>query len=114
MRLLAVYNHAIDELHASYGVFYECLERSEPQDIIEVFVWIAMVADDFLPLLRESRQKALVIFLYFCMLLKHLRSEWWLDNWVNNLYIKTYEMLDDEHRAWVGDPAIQTNNASLQ
>ncbi|KAF9873159.1 ankyrin and het domain-containing protein [Colletotrichum karsti] len=102
--LLAIYNHAINELYKSYGVFYEC---TEPQDITDVFVWIAMVADDFLPLLRESRQKALVIFLYFCMLLKQLPSQWWLDAWSSNLYGKTYGLLDDEHRAWIRDPTME-------
>ncbi|OHX00508.1 C6 zinc finger domain-containing protein, partial [Colletotrichum incanum] len=113
-RLLAIYNHAMDELHASYGVFCECFECSEPQDVIEVFVWIAMVADNFLPLLQESRQNAVVIFLYFCLLLRHLRSEWWLDSWVNDLYVKTYQMLDEEHRTWVGDPMMQANDNFLQ
>ncbi|KAF4830611.1 hypothetical protein CGCSCA4_v014224 [Colletotrichum siamense] len=102
--LLAIYNHAINELYKSYGAFYEC---TEPQDITDVFVWIAMVADDFLPLLRDSRQKALVIFLYFCMLLKQLPSQWWLDAWSNNLYVKTYGSLDDEHRPWVRDPTME-------
>ncbi|KAJ0275945.1 hypothetical protein COL940_008558 [Colletotrichum noveboracense] len=102
--LLSIYNHAINELYKSYGAFYEC---TEPQDITDVFVWIAMVADDFLPLLRDSRQKALVIFLYFCMLLKQLPSQWWLDAWSNNLYGKTYGSLDDEHRPWVRDPTME-------
>ncbi|KAK2063546.1 C6 zinc finger protein [Colletotrichum caudatum] len=108
--LLAIYNHAINELYKSYGVFYE---SSEPQDIIDVFIWIAMVADDFLPLLRESRQKALVIFLYFCMLLRQLRSQWWLDVWASNLYAKTYELLDEEHRSWIRDPTIQNPDVCL-
>ncbi|TEA19470.1 hypothetical protein C8034_v009707 [Colletotrichum sidae] len=101
--LLAIYNHAINELYKSYGVFYECLE---PQDITDVFVWIAMVADDFLPLLRDSRQKALVIFLHFCALLKQLPSRWWLDSWSANLYAKTYELLDDDHRPWIRDASF--------
>ncbi|KAF6820897.1 C6 zinc finger protein [Colletotrichum musicola] len=101
--LLAIYNRAINELYKSYGSFYE---STEPQDIIDVFVWIAMVADDFLPLLRQSRQKALVIFLAFCRLLRQLPSHWWLDEWSNNLYAKTYALLDDEHRPWVRDEVV--------
>lgn len=108
--LLEIYNRAINELYKSYGAFYE---SAEPQDITDVFVWIAMVADDFLPLLRENRQKALVIFLYFCMLLKRLRSRWWLDGWANNLYIETYGMLDQEHRSWIRDSAMETNELCL-
>ncbi|KAL0769123.1 hypothetical protein CaCOL14_008431 [Colletotrichum acutatum] len=108
--LLEIYNRAINELYKSYGAFYE---SAEPQDITGVFIWIAMVADDFLPLLRENRQKALVIFLYFCMLLKRLRNRWWLDGWANNLYAETYGMLDHEHRSWIRDPAMETNELCL-
>ncbi|OLN97584.1 hypothetical protein CCHL11_01003 [Colletotrichum chlorophyti] len=108
--LLAIYNHAINELYKSYGVFYE---STEPLDITDVFVWIAMVADDFLPLLRESRQKALVIFLHFCMLIKQLPSRWWLDTWIGNLYANTYGMLDDEHRRWIRDPTMELCDVCL-
>ncbi|TKW56293.1 hypothetical protein CTA1_11911 [Colletotrichum tanaceti] len=108
--LLATYNYAIKELHKLYRVF---CEGSEPQDIMDVFIWIAMVADDFLPLLRESRQEALVIFLHFCMLLRQLRSQWWLDVWAGNLYAKTYKLLDDEHRSWIRDPAIEATDICM-
>ncbi|KAM0277813.1 hypothetical protein ACHAQH_005517 [Verticillium albo-atrum] len=102
-----VYDKAVHSLHSSFGLFYvekdELLEGS-----IDLFIWVASVIEDFLPMLREEtpRQEALVIFSYFCMLPKKLPRQWWLNRWADSMKIRTYELLDAEHRTWVVEPTM--------
>ncbi|RXG43812.1 hypothetical protein VDGE_02871 [Verticillium dahliae] len=103
----AVYDKAVHALHQSFGLFYvekdELLEGS-----IDLFIWVGNVIEDFLPMLREEtpRQEALVIFSYFCMLPKKLPRQWWLNRWADSIKIRTYELLDAEHRTWVVEPTM--------
>ncbi|RMJ07678.1 hypothetical protein BHE90_001103 [Fusarium euwallaceae] len=73
-------------------------------EISEVFGWICVMADDFLPLLRESKQEAVAIFSYFCVFLKRLEMYWWMGNWGEQLLRKTESVLDNEHRLWIAWP----------
>lgn len=76
-------------------------------DLSDAFVWLFIVADDFLPLLKPSAgpaQEALAIFAHFCILLKRLDGEWWLQGWGTHLILRCHSLLDDEHRLWIRWP----------
>ncbi|CRK38973.1 hypothetical protein BN1708_007942 [Verticillium longisporum] len=103
----AVYDKAVHALHQSFGLFY--VEKDEPlEGSIDLFIWVGNVIEDFLPMLREETppQEALVIFSYFCMLPKKLPRQWWLNRWADSIKIRTYELLDAEHRTWVVEPTM--------
>jgi hypothetical protein len=70
----------------------------------DVFGWIYAVADDFLPLLRASKQEAVAIFAYFCVFLKRLETYWWMRNWGEQLLRKAESVLDSEHKLWIAWP----------
>jgi hypothetical protein len=97
---LTIYNNTLYKLQKAYGIMYA---YAGEHDSMDLFLWIRIVADDFLPLHRDLKQKAIVISLHFCRLLKQLPSQWWLDAWSFKLYHVAYELLDDDHRAWIED-----------
>lgn len=100
---LHVYNRAIEELQSLYRLF----EMDTRLEILDAFVWIWEVADDFLPLLELPTQEAVAIFAYFCVVLKRLDDQWWLQGWADHLMSQAYATLDEEHRLWIGWPIEQ-------
>lgn len=77
----------------------------EPVDITDAFVWQFLVAEDFLPLLREPpEQEAVAIFAHFFILLKRLDSHWWLQGWADDLVSRAWHVLDQDHRLWIQWP----------
>ncbi|KAH7369332.1 C6 zinc finger protein [Plectosphaerella cucumerina] len=101
--LRAIYDLAIDELHASFAIFYRMPD--DTPDIIDLFLWMSRIQTNFIPLLKNPSQEALAVFSYFCMLPKKLPRQWWLNRWADSLKIRTYELLDAEHRRWVVEPS---------
>jgi len=104
-RLLPIYDRAIKELRQALSVCLSADEGGGALDIYDAFIWHFVVADDFMPLLKEPpEQEAVVIFAHFCILLKKLESHWWLQGWGTHLVGKAWELLDQEHRLWIQWP----------
>jgi hypothetical protein len=70
-------------------------------ELTDAFMWIYRVADNFLPYLKVPTQEAVAIFAHFCVLLKRVPDQWWLDGWADHLISKAYGLLDHEHRLWI-------------
>lgn len=70
----------------------------------DIFIWLFRVQDDYLELLKRHSQEALVIFAYFCVILKRLDHHWWIEGWSTHLMEKIWGILDEEHRLWVRWP----------
>lgn len=100
---LYIYNRAVKELQS----LYRLLQMDTRLEILDAFVWIWEVADDFLPLLELPTQEAVAIFAYFFVVLKRLDDQWWLQGWADHLMSQAYATLDDEHRLWIGWPIEQ-------
>ncbi|KAI0402995.1 hypothetical protein F4802DRAFT_327055 [Xylaria palmicola] len=102
--LRSTYVNAIAELRKSFL----SMERGRAHDeyeVTDVFVWVFQVGDDFVPLLREPpTQSAAAILAFFCVLLRGLRSQWWLHGWADYLMARSYALLDAEHRLWIRWP----------
>jgi len=96
--LRAVYLFAIAELKKSFAQAEACAAQFEMADI---FIWVFLVAEDFLPLLRTPTQEAVAIFAFFCVLLKKLDGHWWMQGWGTHLIAHVYDLLDDEGRLLV-------------
>ncbi|KAH6628761.1 hypothetical protein F5144DRAFT_580082 [Chaetomium tenue] len=96
--LRGVYLLAIAELKKSFGQAEACAGRYEMAD---AFVWVFLMAEDFLPLLRTPTREAVAIFAFFCVLLKKLEGHWWMQGWGGHLIAHAYNLLDDEGRLWI-------------
>lgn len=102
---VAIYFAALDELSKSFGVVMDPESgRCEPSD---VFVWLMQVSDDFLARLRESRPVALVVFAYFCVIIRRLDWAWWLSGCSFHLMAGLYQLLDNKYRVWLQWPMEQ-------
>ncbi|OHE95460.1 hypothetical protein CORC01_09193 [Colletotrichum orchidophilum] len=102
--LLPVYNRAIDELRRTLSGFL--WDGGRGMDITDAFVWKYLMAEDFLPLLKSpgATQEAVAIFAHFCILLKRLENEWWLQGWATHLISRAWAVLDQDHRLWIQWP----------
>ncbi|KAK2031027.1 hypothetical protein LX32DRAFT_637534 [Colletotrichum zoysiae] len=106
--LLRVYNLAIDEL--GYPMALALRDDDDDggrgMDIVDIFIWKYFVSDEFLPLLRTpgARQEAVVIYAHFCIVLKRLESQWWLQGWATHLISQAWELLDESHKPWIQWP----------
>ena len=102
--LLATYTHALDELELALVVRQD---PSAPRDVLDAMVWLWVVSDSLVPLLRPDpvpHQEAVAIFAHFCVLLKHHESHWWLQGWGDHLMGRAREILDEEHKGWIEWP----------
>ncbi|GAP92451.2 putative C6 zinc finger protein [Rosellinia necatrix] len=100
--LRGAYVKAIAELRKSF-LTMDC-EVGRAYDVTDLFVWVFEVAGDFLPLLRAPTQNAVTILAFFCVLLKGLKSQWWLHGWADHLIARSYALLDREHRLLIQWP----------
>ncbi|GKT46697.1 uncharacterized protein ColSpa_06878 [Colletotrichum spaethianum] len=102
--LLPIYNRAIDELRRTLSVFL--WDGGRGMDITDAFLWKYLMAEDFLPLLKVpgATQEAVAIFSHFCILLKRLENEWWLQGWATHLISRAWSLLDQDHRLWIQWP----------
>ncbi|GIK05172.1 hypothetical protein Aspvir_009275 [Aspergillus viridinutans] len=100
---LQIYLGAIQEMRVSYALWSD----TGVWETGDVFVWLLLVSEEFLMFLREQRYVALVIFGYFCPLLRRLEWMWWLEGWSVHLLSRIHGLLDKEHRTWIQWPMEQ-------
>ncbi|SPO07403.1 uncharacterized protein DNG_10097 [Cephalotrichum gorgonifer] len=99
--LKTAYANSIKELMSTFGQ----LQQNTPAfELVDAFIWLAMVADDLLPLLQVQTLESVAIFAFFCVLLKKLDSHWWVQGWGQQLIARAYSLLDDESRLWIRWP----------
>ncbi|KAK3904173.1 hypothetical protein C8A05DRAFT_42719 [Staphylotrichum tortipilum] len=99
--LLQTYAHALDELELAFAASGD---PDAPRDVLDAMVWLWVVSDSLVPLLRVPSQEAVAIFAYFCVLLKKHESHWWLRGWGDHAMARAHEILDEEHRGWIEWP----------
>ncbi|KAK2006640.1 hypothetical protein LZ32DRAFT_611102 [Colletotrichum eremochloae] len=102
--LLRIYNLAIDELRHPMSLALH--DGGRDMDIVDIFIWKYFVSDEFLPLLKApgANQEAIVIYAHFCIVLKRLESQWWLQGWAMHLISQAWELLDESHKPWIQWP----------
>jgi hypothetical protein len=64
----------------------------------DVFYWVFRVTDEYLQLLKMQTQESMAILAYFCVVLRRLDSQWWMEGWSTHLIAKIWNLLDEEHR----------------
>ncbi|RJE25842.1 hypothetical protein PHISCL_01818 [Aspergillus sclerotialis] len=60
--------------------------------------WAIRVKPNYMESLRERRPLALVILVYYCVLLHYLRQNWCLDEWGARTSKAIWDLLDDQWR----------------
>jgi hypothetical protein len=99
--LRAVYAAALAELKKSFGQAEALALAGMQYEMIDAFIWLFVVAEDLVPLLRAPKQEAVAIFAFFCVLLKKLDGQWWMQGWGTQLITNANELLDEEGRLWI-------------
>lgn len=95
--LRGIYVRAIAELKTSFSQAEACGNTTQ-YEMADAFIWVFLMAEDLLPLLRAPTQEAMAIFAFFCVLLKKLDGHWWMQGWGGHLIAHAYDLLDDEGR----------------
>ncbi|KAK2743641.1 hypothetical protein FQN57_004750 [Myotisia sp. PD_48] len=97
-----IYLSSIDSLRRSFNQIYNI--SNHPADLVDIFIWPFQLSEEFLALLKQHRNEALVIFVFFSVLLKHFDGYWFLEGWSIHLISRIYHILDHEHRLWIRWP----------
>ncbi|KAL5347946.1 hypothetical protein ACLOAV_007358 [Pseudogymnoascus australis] len=63
-----IYAGAVFELRGSFNIIYAT--GFQGYESADVFLWLFEVSDEYLHLLKERRQESLVIFAFYCVILK--------------------------------------------
>lgn len=101
-RTREAYQHAITQLVKCYAVVFTL--PSNTAESSDVFSWPYRVEEDYLELLQQSTQEALVILAYFSVLTKQLDSKWWCEGFADHLMSMIYCLIDEEHMPWIQWP----------
>ena len=98
---IEVYLQAIELLRQPL-IAFTTQDKSSPYfEAADAFVWVFLLSDRYLELLRQRTQESLCIFAYFCVVLRRVDSCWWLEGWAMHLIAKIHRLLDEEHRLWI-------------
>jgi Fungal specific transcription factor domain len=105
------YRQAIDELHKVFRVTY-----SQPLDTLQatdVYIWAYRIKDEYLSLLEEQTQEALVIMVFFAVIPQLFDTEkhWFLDGFGMHLISKIYPLIDEYHLPWIEWPLREVSFA---
>jgi hypothetical protein len=98
------YRQAIDELHKAFRVVY-----SQPLDTLEaadVYIWAHRISDEYLALLKEQTQEALVIMVFFAAVPHRVDTQrhWFLEGFSVHLMSRIYPLINEQHLPWIEWP----------
>jgi hypothetical protein len=98
------YRNSIYELNKVFRVVY-----SQPLDTLEatdVYIWAYRIKDEFLTLLKEHTQEALVIMAFFAAAPQRFAANkhWFLEGFSMHLISRIYPLIDEQHLPWIEWP----------
>lgn len=104
-----IYIAAIEELSRSFTMVQDMAHvHGGFLETSDVFAWLFLVSDEYLDLLNQQTQESLVIFGYFCVLLKNLEWAWWMSGWsLQQVSLIYHDLLDFDHKVWLQWPMEQ-------
>ena len=73
-----------------------------------MFIWLFRILDEYVQLLNQRRQEALVVFAFFCVILKRFDHIWYMSGWSTHILGNIWYMLDEQHRLWIQWPMEET------
>ncbi|KAK2623950.1 hypothetical protein QTJ16_006584 [Diplocarpon rosae] len=79
------------------------------REVADLLIGLFNLPEDYVGLVKENRQEALVIFAYLCVLFRYLETYWWLQGVAAHFMTQLYQVLDEEHREWIRWPMEHLN-----
>jgi hypothetical protein len=102
---LKCYHDSIDDMAKSFATVAEV--GSHNCETADIFIWMLRVSDEYFDYLRRRTPEALVIFAYFCVVMKEMEWAWWMQGFSVHTISGIYSSLDEEHRCWLQWPIQQ-------
>jgi hypothetical protein len=96
------YELAIRELLKVFRVVYS--QPPETLEATDVYIWAYRIEDEFLALLKEQTQEALVIMAFFAATPQQLldtKKHWFLEGFSKHLISRIYPLIDEQHLSWI-------------
>ncbi|KAI0146812.1 hypothetical protein BJ166DRAFT_75991 [Pestalotiopsis sp. NC0098] len=117
-RAVAVYSETIDILETC---FWEHQNRSPTMDLraldpsdssavsdvretTTVFTWPYLASSEYMEMLGQRQEVAMVILAHYCVLLQSLNGCWWMQGWPEYLIKNIWLPLDGQYRLWIQWP----------
>jgi hypothetical protein len=98
------YRQAIDELHKAFRVVYS--QPLDTLDVADVHIWAHRIREEYLALLKEQTQEALVIMVFFATVPQRvdMQNHWFLEGFSVHLMSRIYPLIDEQHLQWIEWP----------
>ncbi|CAG8389821.1 unnamed protein product [Penicillium salamii] len=97
--------NAIENLGKSFATIHEMGSRN--CETADIFMWLVRAPDHYLHFFHQRKPEALVIFGFFCMIIRELEWTWWMQGASSHLLQGIYYHLGEEHRCWLHWPMQQ-------
>lgn len=98
-----MYIEAVDSLSQSYAFLMADVSRAA--DTTVVMPWLFEAPDQFMDCLQRKSPPALIIFAYFCVLVKKLDWMWWLEGLSDKFMAEIFNALPPEYQEWLRWPS---------
>lgn len=102
---LRCYHESIDDMAMSFATIDEI--GSHHCETADVFIWLLRVSDQYFGYFQQRTPEAMVIFAYFCVVMKEMEWAWWMQGFSVHTISGIYYLLDEEHRCWLQWPMQQ-------
>ncbi|KAJ5208084.1 hypothetical protein N7449_002463 [Penicillium cf. viridicatum] len=102
---LQCYHDSIDDMAMSFATVDEI--GSHNCETADIFIWLMRVSDQYFGYFQQRTPEAMVIFAYFCVLMKEMEWAWWMQGFSVHTISGIYYILGEEHRCWLQWPMQQ-------
>ncbi|KAI0425540.1 hypothetical protein F5Y09DRAFT_96740 [Xylaria sp. FL1042] len=97
-------NHALERLE-----WWARVVNGTPQFWKQFILWPASVTDEFVTALEEKQPVALLIYIYWCVVMHRAPRRWYADGWHQRVAIAATSELGPEYRALLEWPSVALN-----
>ncbi|KAJ5922741.1 hypothetical protein N7516_010444 [Penicillium verrucosum] len=91
-----IYSQTICELHIS-----SYLVTNQPSEWIISLRWVLYMSPQYHSLLDARHPMALLILAHYCLLIRQLKMEWFMQSWSERVLITVHNLLDKEWQAYL-------------
>ena len=102
---LQCYRESLENLSKSFATISEI--GSHTCETTDIFMWLVKSPDHYLHLFHQRKPEALVIFGFFCVIIRELEWTWWMQGMSSHLLQGILLHLGEEHRCWLHWPMQQ-------
>ncbi|ESK88721.1 c6 zinc finger protein [Moniliophthora roreri MCA 2997] len=103
------------DIRVSYQTAVDALYHAHPlsqtgYEVRSVVVWPALAGKKYLKLLNERRQRALVVFYFYLVMLSDLGRWCWWANGAERCAVHVYELLDEGWKEWLRESTVEAQD----